>query len=517
MCGIYWFLANNSKTDKSVINESFNKGVGRGPDFTKLVEYKKNIIGFHRLSINDLSEEGNQPFFIDSCILICNGEIYNYKELIEKYDFEVNSNSDCEVIIHLYKKLGIHGMLNELDGVFAFVLYDQIEDQVIVARDVYGVRPMFYNFTDTTLEISSEIKMQSHDLSNCIQFPPNKVMVFKPEKLKIFRTMCVNYHKRNETPITKNIHKTIYQALNNAVVKRLNTTERPIACLLSGGLDSSIIASLINNNTDTKLKTFSIGLSDSVDIVHSRIMANYLKSDHTEIIVTEKEMLESIPIVIKAIESYDTTTVRASVGNYLLGKYISENSDCKVIFNGDGADEVAGGYLYFKKAPTDMEFDTECKRLLNDISFFDVLRSDRSMSSDHGLEARTPWLDKTFVETYLRIDLDERVSKNKQEKFILRESFKHILPEEIYNRRKEAFSDGVAGKSKSWYEIIQESIDKNITIGKYSHNCPTTIEQSYYREIFNSYYKNADHIIPYFWMPKYVNATDSSARTLDIY
>ena len=523
MCGIYWFLHTKTNINSDTIEKKFYKGRGRGPDDSKFIKNGNSLIGFHRLAINDLTTSGEQPFHINDCTLVCNGEIYNHKELVEQYDLNVKSSSDCEVIIHLYKKFGISKTLNLLDGVFAFVLYDSEEDILIVSRDLFGVRPLYYNFNYDQLEISSELKMMSSDLTKCIHFPPGKCMIFtnitNSDGINIIRTSCYNYLDFNKKPITKNINSHIYNSLNNAVAKRVDNTERPIGCLLSGGLDSSIIASLVKQNlsSDKKLNTFSIGLENSVDIIHSRIMAKYLNSEHHEVIVTEKEMLDSIPDVIKAIESYDTTSVRASVGNYLIGKYITENTDCKVIFNGDGADEVAGGYLYFRKCPSDDEYNKECKRLLKDIHCFDVLRSDRSVSTDHGLEARTPWLDKTFVETYLRIDLEQRVSANKEDKFLIRESFKHILPPEIYNRKKEAFSDGVSSKKKSWFSIIADYVSDIEIANTYTHNNPTTPEQSYYRELFRKYYKGADHIVPYFWMPKYIEATDSSARTLNIY
>lgn len=520
MCGIYWLLhtKNFTENDKDNIKKHFENGSGRGPDYSTLINKYNSSIGFHRLSINDLTENGNQPFKINNCILVCNGEIYNHKELIEEYSLNMNSSSDCEVIIHLYKMFGISKAINLLDGVFAFALYDISTKTLMVSRDFFGVRPLFISHNETSLEICSELKMCAIDQSKCIQFSPGKCMIFNLVNDKIKMTSCYNYYNLNlKSIITKNIYEKVYKSLNDAVIKRVDNTERPIGCLLSGGLDSSIIASLVKNNLNnkTKLKTFSIGLEGSVDIHYSRIMAKYLDSDHTEFIVTEKEMLDSIPEVIKTIESYDTTTVRASVGNWLIGKKIREHTDCKVIFNGDGSDEVAGGYLYFREAPTNEEFDLECKRLLSHIHYFDVLRSDRSVSF-HGLEARTPFLDRNFVETYLRLDLDERVSKGKLDKFIFRETFKHILPHEILNRKKEAFSDGVSSKKKSWYEIIQEYTSNKPIIKCYNNN-PKTPEQSYYRSIFLQHYKLSGHVIPYFWMPKFIEADDSSARTLKIY
>ena len=319
------------------------------------------------------------------------------------------------------------------------------------------------------------------------------------------------------------VYCNINKYLTSAVVKRIHTSDRPIACLLSGGLDSSLITSIVSKNYDKKLKTFSIGLKGSEDLKYAKIVADFLDTDHTEVIVSDEDFFSAIPEVIEKIESYDTTTVRASVGNYLLGKYIAENTDCKVIFNGDGSDELCGGYLYFHNCPDELEFDKECKRLLNDISYFDVLRSDRSISTN-GLEPRTPFLDRTWVQYYLSIDPEIRFHpKHKQcEKYLLRKSFDDgtYLPKSVLWRTKEAFSDGVSSIKKPWYEIINNSISKKFNDNEDLDlvvNNPVTNEQKYYRMLFNKYYNNSQDTIPYFWMPKYSNANDSSARTLDIY
>jgi asparagine synthase (glutamine-hydrolysing) len=261
------------------------------------------------------------------------------------------------------------------------------------------------------------------------------------------------------------------------VEKRCVTTERPIACLLSGGLDSSLIAALVVEyhklHNLPVVETYSIGLEGSVDLEYARTMANYLGTKHTEIVLTEEDFLNAIPEVIKSIESYDTTSVRASIGNWLLGKYIAENSDAKVIFNGDGSDELTGGYLYMHKAPDMIEFDGECRRLLKDIHAFDVLRSDKSISS-HGLEPRTPFLDRTWVQYYLSIPLHVRYHPNENncEKYLLRTAFskdyyetfegRELLPHKVLWRKKEAFSDGVSKHTRSLYQIIQEYTEEKM-------------------------------------------------------
>ena len=344
----------------------------------------------------------------------------------------------------------------------------------------------------------------------------------------------------------------IQHYLINAVKKRVLITERPIACLLSGGLDSSLITALVNEefkkrNVDNgrKLKTYSIGLEGSEDLKYAKMVAMYLGTDHTEVILTEKEFIDAIPEVIGAIESYDTTTVRASIGNYLLGKFISQNSEAKVIFNGDGSDELCGGYIYMHCCPDVIEFDRETRRLLKDIHLYDVLRSDKCISS-HGLEPRTPFLDRSWVEYYLsihpriRFHASDQLNK-KCEKFLLRTAFskqmfldsndRALLPDSILWRKKEAFSDGVSGLSKSLYQILQDGIEQIIKIDSgtgsvcdskceslsKSQSKNKTKEQQYYRSIFDRFYPNADNVVPYLWMPKYVESSDPSARSLKIY
>ena len=323
--------------------------------------------------------------------------------------------------------------------------------------------------------------------------------------------------------------QSIWETLTNAVKKRVvGTTDRPIACLLSGGLDSSLITALVNEYYEGTLETYSIGMAGSDDLKYAQKVADHLGTKHTEIILTADEFWDAIPEVITAIESYDTTTVRASVGNYLIGKYISEHSEAKVIFNGDGSDELTGGYLYMLACPDSVEFNAECRRLLKNIYNFDVLRSDKSISS-HGLEPRTPFLDKSFVSAYLNTPVSLRNprygSKCHPEKYYLRSIVERmmpaLLPREVLWRTKEAFSDGVSGNDGSWYKIIEKRVSEKlpITLSSYdSHiNPPGTQEQMYFRHLFDQKYPRSAHIIPYFWMPKYVDATDASARSLSLY
>lgn len=539
MCGIFSILNYKSNTDfditldEQIINNSFNKGKGRGPEFSSLSYFSNynSLIGFHRLAINGLNSESNQPIIIDDITLICNGEIYNYKQLYEMMPYVIpKTNSDCEVIIHLFKHFGILHTLRLLDGVFAFILYTP--NNIYISRDPYGVRPLYCsNSYDPELPsfFASELKSLSDipHASHILHFKPGHYMSFNRVDYNNFKlNLYDKYHvPAFPTYYSPNIFDlnyyldTIYNYLKIAVYKRCDTTERPIACLLSGGLDSSLIASLVSNYTKEfnlpQIETYSIGLPDSEDIKYAATVASYIGSKHTTIIVSEMDMINAIPNVIKDIESYDTTTVRASIGNWLIGKYISENSQAKVIFNGDGSDELCGGYLYMKLCPNDIEFDKETIRLLEDIHLFDVLRSDKSISS-HGLEPRTPFLDKNFVNAYLSIPLKVRRQTDQIEKYLLRKAFdnKNLLPDNVLWRKKEAFSDGVSNKGRSLFEIIQEYINEN-------HN-PNNLslieaEKDYYKNIFLDLYPNSSHIIPYYWMPKYTQAKDPSARTLKVY
>lgn len=585
MCGIFALL-NSSNISNDMINNEFLKGRGRGPEFSKLdTSYMKMILGFHRLAINGLNEASNQPLVYNDVVLICNGEIYNYKQLYKYMDVEPTTGSDCEVIIHLYLKYGIEQTLNMLDGVYAFVLYDNrisedLHNKLYVARDPLGVRPLYYLKNKNDFEwfqlygFASELKCLERFYNittvhySIEQFKPGTYSIFNHSNLinsvwEVEKENVPYYipsfsHSWQITDNTENffvndmMYSRISAYLNTAVNKRCLTTERPIACLLSGGLDSSLIASLVNDfynkhNLPNKLETYSIGLKGSEDLKYARIVADYLGTNHTEIIVTEKEMFDAIPEVIQAIESYDTTTVRASIGNYLLGKYIAVHSEAKVIFNGDGSDELLGGYLYMNKCPDDIEFDKETRRLLKDIHLFDVLRSDKSISS-HGLEPRTPFLDRNFVNCILSIPAYFRNHRNNKEvnekyklystelsdtecieKFILRYSFsqekytdyngRQLLPSEILWRKKEAFSDGVSSQGRSLYQILQEYIAVYMNAEEQTDSYKPCIEteKRYYKEIFNKAYPNCAHILPYFWMPKYTNASDPSARTLEIY
>lgn len=543
MCGIFFYFGDTHT--KEVINYNFNKIKNRGPDYSELKQINNKLfMGFHRLSIIDKSESANQPFFIDGIYLICNGEIYNYKSLINDNEFNTFSGSDCEVIIHMYKKYGILDTINNLDGVFAFILYDSNINKVFIGRDAFGVRPLFIGKNISSREIcfSSELKSICEIAENIEQFMPGSYTEFNIGKNNIIIDDIfsgVNYYwKWYEYPFNQSSTKdmniseilfNINNKLTEAVEKRL-MSDRPIGCLLSGGLDSSLICSIVaksfKRNKKGILNTFSIGLPGSTDLKYAKMVSDFIGSKHHEIVLSEHDFLSAIPSVIYAIESYDTTTVRASTANYLIGKYIKENTDIVVVYNGDGSDEQSG-YIYLANAPTLDDFQDECVSLLKNIHYFDVLRSDRSISSNWSLEARTPFLDKEFVKFYMSIDPKLKSYNDIIEKNLLREAFDNneYLPKDVLWRRKEAFSDGCSSKERSWHNIIKEFVDKIISddefiyrSSKYQHNTPQMKESLYYREIFEKMFNNNSNVIPKFWLPKWSNnVIDPSARELNNY
>lgn len=540
MCGI-WFCLGSFCTAN--VKHYVDKVKARGPEDTRIITCAHaGTMGFNRLAINGLNPDGMQPFQCDPTAFpghyamkaihyMCNGEIYNWKELAKQYTIETKSDSDCEVLGELYlqNSESIQNFFRLLDGVFAIVIVDLQKNKVVIGRDPYGVRPLYVG---DNKYFSSEMKGLVPLCKNIVPFMPGSYRVYNATTLELLEN-----REYIQVPFLKNPHYlyssasvSLKIALEKAVEKRM-LTERPVACLLSGGLDSSLVASLVAKNLrelgKPPLKTFSIGMVGSTDVAYARLVADFIKSDHTEIILTPDDFFNAIPQVIHDIESFDTTSVRASVGNWLVSKYIKENTDCKVVFNGDGSDELFGSYMYFYNAPNDFEFESESQRLLKDIHYFDVLRSDRSISS-HGLEPRTPFLDRQFVQVAMSLPTESRRPiKGKQvEKYVLREAFndKITLPEEVLWRKKEAFSDGVSSLEKSWYEIIQEKVAKLVPenwkeIAQiFSHLTPSSPEQFYYRILFEKNYKDHSNVIPYFWMPKWCEgATDPSARTLKVY
>jgi asparagine synthase (glutamine-hydrolysing) len=524
----------------------------------------------------DASSEGDQPFTKDGVSVVCNGEIYNYQSLIRSENLHsvMTSKCDCEVILHLYLKYGFHDMVSILDGYYAIILHDYNKGQVWVTRDGMGVRPLYIGHTEmeppplpTPMASSYDsiaigrlisasfttphpekkrglvaFSSEQKGLKWCCgarQLEPGLVMCYSVYSPTQFDSYCLSTFDSKIPPLGSGpitydstpVCDMIGKLLCSAVAKRC-TADRDIACMLSGGLDSSLVAALLAAKVrPARLKTFSIGFDVSADITYARLVAKHINSDHTEILLTENDFLDAIPHVIQAIESYDITTVRASVGNYLLAKYVSQNTQCKVLFNGDYSDELLGGYQFLAMAPNEHEFDLENRKLVKEIHFFDSLRSDRCTAA-WGLEARTPYADRAFA-TYV-MSLAPKVKMHyrtaiKQEKQILRDAFRGmgLIPDAVLNRSKCAFSDGVSSKSRSWSAVIKEHVDSFIRDGEltkaktYTHMPPTTKEGLWYRRLYEYYYPGPGFAnpVPHYWMPNVKwpgleGTSDPSARTL---
>lgn len=527
--------------------------------------------GFHRLSINGQTPESNQPFFIKNCRLICNGEIYNFRSLIKEYGLETEykSQSDCEIIIHLYRKIGMGETLKKLDGVFAFVLHDYENKCTFIARDPVGVRSLFIgscdkNSYETGIIVASEMKAISDYYHNVMQFPPgcyafykdgnSPINLYKPgiyfnsyyENLTINQnfyhssntgsnchvSILRSYHYNIIEDTEENICANIARLFEEAVVKRL-MSDRKVGALLSGGLDSSAVVAVMCRHIPAKdLNTYSIGLKGSTDLAWARKVADYLGTNHHEVCLSEEEFLSAIKDTIYQIESYDTTSVRASVPNYLISKYIFNNTDDCVIYCGDMSDEIFGSYRGFMKAKTDKEFHEENVRMVRDVCYFDLLRSDKSISGA-GLEARVPFADKKFLQYVMSIPARyKRFDDTRIEKYIFRKAFQGLLPDDILWRRKEAFSDGVSGHERSWFQIIREHIESRAGEDEYYnynryinamgvdekiHNKPYDAESLFYRNVFSNLFSNRKETIPYFWRHPFCEETDPSARLLECY
>lgn len=475
----------------------------RGPDKTCIKTLGKCYMEFTRLAINDLSEEGDQPFSTPSSLFMCNGEIYNHKDFDDR-------NNDCAFLPNFIEERGIEQTCHLLRGVFAMVWSDG--DNVIAARDPFGVRPLFYSKVGDTICFASEIKALK-GMGTPHIFPPGSFYDSLLDQFVYYYTPYVEYPRLD-------CRESIPFYFEQAVRRRIENTDREVGFLLSGGLDSSLVLAVTKKLfPDMKLRTFSIGQPDSPDVVNARQVAEYFKTTHTEVKFDFDVGLDVIPDVIKSIESYDTTTVRASVPMWLLCKWISDNTNIKVVLSGEGSDEIFGGYKYFKLAPNDAQFHMETIRRLMLIHQFDVLRSDRCMAA-HGLEVRVPFLDFDFVYLCSHL-LPELKNTRDEEKKILRDVFEGLLPSNILRRPKDAFSDAVGYNWVRKTKIICESMltDKefeNIKKSCNNHNVPTTKEEAFYRKIFTKYYPNCDHIIKEIWRPKWTTITDPSAQQLGV-
>jgi len=600
MCGIFYYQRRSkiSVEKYGKLFADFAKMSHRGPDNSQFQRCVGNnmhsVIGFHRLAINGIAPAGNQPFEAARCKLVCNGEIYNFRELIVRYSLEnvCTSESDCEVIIHLYKRIGMEAMLNALDGVFAMVLYDGDTNRTYVARDPFGVRSLFIGTehleslvsdSDSTVKgehccesfsVASEMKSLSHCAPNRVcQFPAgcyyehdnsasrgNYFAYYKHVEVDMVNIVNVRTHvsffrlrEANNKPKSNKQDSecamslpNLRNLLMNAVRKRM-MSERPIGALLSGGLDSSLVTAIMCRQLRERaggscspllLNTYSIGLKGSVDLMWAKRVSEFLGTTHHEVCLSEQEFLDAIEPTIAQIESYDTTTVRASVGNYLVSKYVSRTTDDVVIYCGDMSDEIFGSYRGFVKAKVDTEFEIENERMVQDVRYFDLLRSDKSISGC-GLEARVPFADKELVEYVMSLNPRHKRFNDESyiEKSVLRAAFDTLdaenafLPSDALWRRKEAFSDGVSAQVESgggvdasqrtWIDMIRDYVNTKVSNDEYlaerhkfRHNAPYDKESYYYRKVYERLYPGRETLIPYFWRQPFCSELDPSARLL---
>jgi asparagine synthase (glutamine-hydrolysing) len=483
----------------------------------------------------DVNDTGMQPFESNGNYIVCNGEIYNFEKLYEQHKIQNKTRCDCNIILPLCQKVGFLDMIsNHLRAEFAIIYYDKTKNHLFVARDRYGVRPIFYGFNSKTkiIGFASEMKVLHPIMEYIEPIKPNHMFTIDLNQLSFDLTKLIKkenyYNYENLTTIStyddiNYIHERINKLLTKAVKFRLNA-DREIGFLLSGGFDSSIIVAIATRILGpNNITCFSIGFEGSSDVEAAKKVVKYLGIEKHHIVPFDvKKGLDSLEDTIKAIESYDITTIRASVPQYIMAKYINENTNIKVLLSGEGSDEIHGSYRYFRDAPNMVEFHSESIRLLEELYMFDNLRTDRTMAA-HGLEVRIPFLDYKYVEFVAKIYPKLLMSNDKIEKKIIRDSFKNYLPDEILYRAKEAFSDAVSSKEQCWYQSIQKeaqnSIGQELKNNLFSINPPKSIEALYYRQIFNKIYPNRDNIISHYWMPKFQNEeiTDPSATILKCY
>jgi len=549
MCGIFFYYGIKYIGSEELM-KYFELIRYRGPDDTvPLYNIKDNInFGFHRLSINGLDKASGQPFIQDEVYLICNGEIYNYKKLAKEYNIKLKTHSDCEILIPLYLKLGFHEMVKKLEGVFALVLYDSMLKTVYIARDPVGIRPLFMGkmINDSNEYLfASEAKCLYNkyvNLNTINQFRPGSYLIINSKgELSQFVSYINLFHNTKYEHYTyKMFQKSLKMRIDHAVEVRTNITDRPVGALLSGGIDSSIVAMIAQNKLNTQLCTFSIGLIDGHDLAPAKFAAEAIGSLHTEVIFTIEEGLNAIEEVIRILETPDITTIRASLPMYLLSKYIKQNTDITVVLSGEGPDEVLAGYLYNHNAPNSAELNADAIMRISELPYYDVLRSDRSTASN-SLEVRVPFLCKKIVKLATGTNPDYRNPNYKLnngiEKNIMRRAFENLQEYKpdatdkqiekwkfIINRPKEAFSDGVGYEWKKSLANLANSLISDEEFSNrtsiYSNMTPTNKEAFLYRKIYEKYYARPSNIplVNNYWLPTWSNhGGDPSATVLDIH
>jgi asparagine synthase (glutamine-hydrolysing) len=523
MCGILVYTGRDKMLRLKTASE-FQKLKYRGPDNSVILDLEeKGWMGFHRLKIVDTSDRGNQPLIHDNIHLVANGEVYNYKKLREEYRerYIFQSDSDCEVIIPMFRELGMLETAKRLDSEFVCVIYDSDQDKYFAARDPVGIRPLFYGYTgDGSIMFASEMKGLSDLCDEVKPFPPG--YIYNGSGF-----VCYNNISSVEEYTVDDMEDVLYninKLLTKGVEKRLQA-DVPVGFLCSGGLDSSLVCAIAARMLDKPIRTFAVGINiDAIDTKYARIVADYLGADHTEVLFSRQDVFDTLSTLIYNIETYDITTIRASMGMYLVSKYITENTDIKVLMTGEISDEIFG-YKYTDFAPSPSAFQEEAEKRLREIYMYDVLRADRSISSN-GLEARVPFGDLDFVRYVMSIPPETKMNFTGIGKYLLRKAFEgDYLPQEILYREKAAFSDAVghsvADSLKAYAEEIYSDHDLMIAQLKYKHASPISKESLMYREIFESHFPGRSETVVDFWMPNKewdnCNVNDPSARVLPNY
>ena len=516
MCGIVCALDINEKPEilRPQLLEMSKKLRHRGPDWSGIFSDKNVVLAHERLAIVD-PKSGKQPLYSKDgrYVLAANGEIYNHLELREKYakNHDFLTDSDCEIIIALYHLKGKE-FLNDLNGIFGFVLYDSFENKFLVARDHVGIIPLYVGWDkNNTMYVSSELKALEGKCQKIEIFPPGCIYHSDDKNyVKWYNKSWMNFDsvKNNETRI-----EDLKKSLEDAVHRQL-MSDVPYGVLLSGGLDSSITSALAkkfsskriesNDKDDAwypQLHSFSVGLKGSPDLKAAKIVAKHIGSIHHEINFTVQEGLDALRDVIYHIETYDVTTVRASTPMYLMARVI-KSMGIKMVLSGEGADEIFGGYLYFHKAPNSKEFHNETVRKIEKLYQYDCLRANKSLAA-WGIEGRVPFLDKEFMDVAMNINpTDKMINEKRMEKWVLRKAFESYLPKKVAWRQKEQFSDGVG---YSWIDSLKELVENEVSDDdfknankKFSFQTPMSKEEYYYRSIFEEHFpsKTAAQTVP---------------------
>ena len=520
MCSIMGLASKTAGTVR--IRECFDRTKRRGPDMSRMLETQTGYLCFHRLSIMGPGEEGMQPFERNGCAVVCNGELYGFRplreKLKEKYTF--SGNSDCEILLPLYEEYGL-GMFERLDAEFALILYDAARGKLIAARDPLGIRPLFYGFMpDGAAAFASEAENLIGLVPQIMPFPPG-CYYDSGRFVRYCDITAVSAYCRDSLDT---VCAGIRQRLISAVEKRTDA-DAPLGFLLSGGLDSSLVCAIAARLIPRPIRTFAIGMeNDAIDLKYAREAARHIGSDHTEVRMTFDEVLAALDPVIRILGTYDITTIRASLGMYLVCKAIHDNTDVRVLMTGEISDELFG-YKYTDFAPDAEAFQAEAKKRVDELYMYDVLRADRCISAN-SLEARVPFGDLAFVRYVMAIDPRLKMNTYGMGKYLLRHAFEgDWLPPAILYREKAAFSDAVG---HSMVDRLKEYAQEAYTDAafekkrlNYRQAMPFTKESLLYREIFEKHYPGQSRMLAGFWMPNKAwpgcNVQDPSARALANY